>query len=477
MEFLGIVKFGSLRIGNNVVPVPSKPYNTDSEIYLGSGLGDLYDANDNIKVSNSDNNNLLTWYKFNSEGKVIYVCDRVIINNLSENQLRELLYTDRYIDNNKYRIRCLNKNEWINSVELGLSIGLPINNIDEFSGVNKNVQDNYHNAFWNWIGIKNYIINEDIIIAKGCNYPNAEYVSLFNCGDYGFRPVLEEFLPTPIVNCEEGRLGEVSEPFDFKYTVTSYLDNDVLTIKEKFNGEVVNNYVSNSGVVDSVMSLSNVWNENSYGVQKIEIEAINKNNEVSNKVATFTVSTPTFVDKNGLTYFANQLWTSKIKPFVEEFSKKQGGLVLDSGFNYEGVGTKYNTAYVDNGVGIRHGVTSTASTIAKFNTSDLKLGRHGVVVRASLSDGSLTSNVFTVNIYKKASDGSRTSIGSRTFKANEFIGGNNSYKCAYFSFDYAIVKNLGDTVDIEVVSVSGANSNTLILDYILISPLLPAVYS
>ncbi|MGL5649247.1 MAG: hypothetical protein ACRDDY_15515 [Clostridium sp.] len=474
MKFLGVVKMGCLSNGTENLKIPKKPYNTDVEIYTGSGLGDI--VSDDIRLSLVDSNeDLLTWYKFQSSDKVIYVCDRVLINNMSKSRLLDIISKNITLGGDKYNIRVPYIDEWNDLVRDSAVSGLPINTFtDTISNINKIKSNNVHNQFWNWIGIGTYVLKGKDIVGKGYYYPECEMVSEYDCGNMGFRPVLEEYVDYPIVQCETGRLEDTDKPFDFPYTVMSYVDNDNIHIREKFNGVVVKEYDTSESVMSNTMSLSNHWDSLQYGVQKIEIEARNKNGETTVKKATFATELPSFLDREGLNYFATSLWNSKIKPLVEEFSRKAGGLVLDSSRQYVGVATKFNTASVDNGVGLRHTINSTSTNMIRFNTTDLKLGKYGIMVRANVSDTSHSNNTFVVTAYRKTANGTRSALASRTFKASEFEGG---YKCKYFAFDYATIKNDGDSIEIDIDSVSGATTNTFTLDYVLLSPMLPGIYS
>ena len=482
INYLGEQVLGSFFNGNTIQKTPSKPFDTYDEPYIGCGLGDVssFNISDlNIGDTPNDPNNALNWHIFEVDGNTLYVCDRVILNGNTINNYESSSYLNGEfvtIDGKNYLARMLTPDEWekflvnedrIFGVPVYTSIGEIDPTIDDIK------QFGNHNVFWNWLGMGTVLSNGSV---KGYFAPDYD----FNAPDliyaYGYRPVLEPLKEYPIINGDEGRLGLYSEPFTYKYDVTTYVNNDTVTIKEKLNGEVINTITRYGvGMVhEGSIDLNPYWIILGGGTHTIEIEATNKNGIITTKVVMFNTPTITYVHHEGLEYFASKLWDSKIKPFVTEMGKRQGGLVLDSSESYTGVGTFENTTQADNGKCIKTNINGNANILACFSTDAIKLGRHGISLRVSVNNR-VNANTFELGVYKK-NGSTRSLISKKTFKSSDLTAV-NKFENLYMSFNYDGDKLAGQTLEFELKTLSCSTSHVLKLDYILVSPILPTVFS
>lgn len=481
IEYLGIVKLGGLYLEDNSLPVPTKPFDTKDAIFRGSGLGDVHSFLKNAdiskwKIKNTplEESNKILWHRFKKDGRDIFICDRVLINNISEKDL-DLMKSNQsiYIDGEKYILSIPTKKDWKDIVCCEENIlGIPDNTYSKVK-MNKDVLTSNHNVFWNWLGMYSFVKNdENKLELVGYYNPSCERQgeNELRASLIGFRPMLEKAPAVPVVICEEGSLGECDQPFIFNYSARTYVDNDSLRIIEKINDIVINDYISANEEVVSSIDLNRHWDSLGMGRQNISIHVTNKNNETVVKNAQFYTQLPTFVDRDGLEYFAGKFWNDKIKPFVVEFTKRQGGLVLDSGEKYTGVGVKEVTNLVDNGVCIKCPVNSNENVLACFSTDVIKLGRHSVSIRVA-TDNKTSGNSFKLDIYKVVGS-TRTRLAQKTVKDSDFTG-TNRYQNFYMTFDYDGTKVAGQKIEVEVKTLTNSTAHNLKLDYILISPLLP----
>lgn len=478
MKYLGKVELGGLYFDNQTLKIPINPHDNSKEVFNGSGIGDVYTFEKNkyrIGSTPVENDKKLKWHKFKSDNNTIYICDRVLVNNLSYDDIQEWMSNNYvYIDNKKYIQRTMTQSEW----ELLVLNNDNVNGIVSLSKVpktiNKNVKNNNHNQFWNWIGIGTYTKNNDGVVAAGGKSPEnlMQVNSTYSSSDVGFRPVLEEVHNKPIITGEEGRLGEYPEPFNYEYSTESYLDNDTLRVVESIDNTPINEYTTQGSLTNSSIDMSQHWNDLPTGSHRITVQATNSENQVSTKTALFNTPVSTFVHKEGLDYFATQLWNTKIKPLMEDFSKKVGGLVLDSNWP-TCIGNKvlHPTNLSDNGNALRCNILTTESHIITFVTNTLKLGKYAIGVRA-MSSINTSTNCFKIDVVKVAG-ATRTTIATKTFKDSDF--GNTAYNINYLMFDYGGSKVDGQTVEFVVTGISSTN-HVLYLDYVLISPVLPAVF-
>lgn len=472
---------GSFSNQTSVQKPPSKPFDTYDEPYIGCGLGDIPSFSiSNLKIGDTPNdpNNTLKWHVFEVDGNILYVCDRVILNNNTISDYESSNYLDGEfvtIDGKNYLSRALTPDEWdrflINEDRIfGVPVYTSIGEIDPT--IDDIKQHSNHNIFWNWMGIGTVLSDRSV---KGYFSPDYNFNVLDSAYSYGYRPVLEVLKEYPVIGGDEGRLGLYSEPFTYTYDVTTYINDDTVVIKEKLNSEVINTVTKYGvGTIHSAsIDLTPYWTGLGGGNHVIEIEATNKNGVTTTKVAMFNTPTITYVHHDGLDYFANKLWGSKIKPFVNEMSKKQGGLVLDSSEQYTGVGILENTLQADNGKCIKTNINSSSNVLACFTTDAIKLGKHGVSIRVSVNN-LLNEDTFELSVYKNTGS-SRSLISSKVFKSSD-LDATNKFQNLYMTFDYNGDKVANQKLDFELKTLSCSTEHTLKLDYMLISPLLPTVF-
>lgn len=483
MKYFGKVELGGLYLDEKELIIPTKPYDSSKEVFNGSGLGNVYNfekGNYKIGSTPTESNKKIKWNKFENENGVkIYICDRVLLNNITCEQVEQLLVSQFvYIDNKKYIQRLITEDEWKKVVlnEEGITglTSVPKKS-KTFKTLTKDTQKSNHNQLWNWVGIYTHTLGKKGCICYGFKEPNAQVniSRTFKSFDIGFRPVLEEVQIKPIISGESGRLGEMEKPFEYKYSTMSYIDNDNLRIVEKLNNVPIKEYTTQGGTTESTINLSKYWNDLPIGTQNLTIQATNSNNETNTKIVKFSTPVSTFVHKEGLDYFANQFWNVKIKPLMEDFSKRVGGLVLDSNWKeITGTKTLYATNLSDNGNALLCPITTTASDILTFSTNTLKLGKYAVGVRAMAS---LSTNIdsFSVSVVKNV-NGTKTTLLTKNFKASDF--GNSFYDMKYFMFDYIGSKESNQKLEFVVKGMASTTAHSLYLDYILISPILPAVF-
>lgn len=483
VEYLGSTKFGGMYCNNNSVKIPQMPYDTDKNMFNGSGLGDIHsfvkegeELTWNLGNTPKEEEKIIQWNKFRYKDRNIYVCDRVLLNNISYNEIKNL-YKDEYvfIDGKKFMHRLITEEEWLNFIATEEKIaGVPFLNVD-FTKIDKTVRNMNHNLFWNWIGIYTFVQTDKQVKCYGYSNPKnfIEVQDAYKSGFVGLRPILEEVYGYAIIEGKDGKLGEFENPFIYDYSTVTYIDNDRLNVVEKLNDTVLREYTTDKSVNNETIDLTNHWENLPIGIHKINIEATNKNGEITTKTAQFTTPTATFVNKEGLDYFTQKFWNEKIKPFVTELSKRAGGLVLDSNENFTGVGVKENTNLADNGVCVKATVDSTVKTLAKFSTNVLKLGNHGLLIRIS-SDKIVSGGSFSIIVTKKVGDVS-TQLSKKEVQCSEFTQA-NKYQNFYTTFEYQDGKQSGETIEIEVQTANNANTHVIKLDYVLISQMLPAVF-
>lgn len=481
INYLGEKLMGSFLNNSIIQTPPSKPYDTYDEPYIGCGLGNI----PSFSVSNlvfsdtpNDTSNAIKWHMFDVDGSILYVCDRVLLNGNNINAYQGSNYINgefATIDNKSYLVRAMTPSE-LNTFILNEDriFGVPIyNDSGEIDPTIDDIRKNSnHNIFWNWLGAGTLLSGGTV---KGYFSPNYNFNSPNLTGAYGFRPVLEVLKEYPVIGGDEGRLGLHSEPFIYNYDVTTYVSDDVVIIKEKLNSEVINT-ITKYGVGTihvGNLDLAPHWNKLSGGNQIIEIEATNKNGITTTKVAMFNTPTTTYVHHDGLDYFATQLWNSKIKPFVTEMGKKQGGLVLDSSERYTGIGALESTPQVDNGKCIKVNINNTSNVLACFTTDAIKLGKHGISARVSVNN-KLNENTFELSVYKK-NDSERILIEKKIFKSSDLVE-INKYQNLYMVFDYTGDKIPGQKLDFELKTLTCSTEHILKLDYILVAPLLPTLF-
>lgn len=485
-KYIGTKNFANLIKDNNVLEVPS----TIEETYSFSELPDITkwnigDTDDKLKA--------LTWHELKNDTKTILICDRVLVKNISLQDLNDYLVGKRIaIDNEDFICRLIysgteyedryngtkNKNEWDYIIGGNQQIvGLPAIYGESVKYHYESIDyQSTHNLFWGWAGIGTITSNfkDENVIVRGANSPDFifEKAQDYRGNDIGWRPVLEKVVQEPVIEADRGRLGEFTEPFVYKYTLKSYnLNEDVLNTVIKLDGNIIEQGDMQANIQNE-LNLGDYWEGLYKGRHTIEIHTVNNSSLEATTIASFNTPAPTFVDKEGLDYFARQLWNTKIKTFVADFSKRQGGLVLDANETFVGDGQIEENKFADCGKAIISTIDTTPKTVAKFSTDAIKLGKHGVALRGKV-DNRLEVETIEVIINSNA-NGSKTEIGRRKFKSSDFKT-IDKFCTVYMSFEYDIEKIDNQVLEVEVNTLSSSTTHTFKLDYVLISAILPGV--
>lgn len=208
--FNGILQFGVLNV-NGVKPSPTRPWVTDSYPGNLSSRG-----NGNIPVysghpiefydSAISPNNKITWAYIKDGNKQLYISTKVLLTNISWNQLNEqgmIFGTSVKIDGKEYKLRVLANYDWQVIVENKFNIvGLPIPTTEDTTHVNTYGQlDGKHNELWNWWGIRTMCQETLDGTALNKGYSSVTGTSYYAVGasskEVGWRPVLEYIESTP----------------------------------------------------------------------------------------------------------------------------------------------------------------------------------------------------------------------------------------------------------------------------------------
>lgn len=312
-EFLGVVKLGTLYYKNDGKPKalknPKNPVNritrwsNDPELdkvdeinTFTYGKGDINSAESNydsiydeyyIGDTSLNKDEQLSWVKIRDKNKILYICDRVILDHLEPRHNIDELTQSReiIIDNNKYTCRSIKlcmaerrsdpnsesssaticvkcpryydpktekyyycEDEWADYIlnKKGIK-GLPIPqkyDLHENVDVEK-AYNGEHNKLWHWFGVETstpirnpsgWHGSETYNIA--CGGRGADYWrgDRWDFGYYEWRPVLEYLKPAPTISDTDRNLGDKNKGFSISYTVS---DMDTVKVTEKLNGTVI----------------------------------------------------------------------------------------------------------------------------------------------------------------------------------------------------------------------------------------------
>ncbi len=229
-EFLGMVELGTLYKDGEELPLPTRPWVSDS--YPGKlsnrGKGDIPQFTSLKDMSkwvigdtSSKEENKLKWIKIKDGDKILLICDRVILNSISWDDLNNAGYVlgkEIIIDGKKYACRLLiggedtrvgtnlysgaipTDNEWdrfiINEANIS-GLPKPIQE-DLDSTFNYDDLDREHNQMWNWWG--NYSFCKESFRGAAYSKTARGYLSgnyIYSIASWstststGWRPVLE----------------------------------------------------------------------------------------------------------------------------------------------------------------------------------------------------------------------------------------------------------------------------------------------
>lgn len=215
MEYLGNIRFGTLyQNGTAKLLRPTRPWFSNN--YPGSlserGKGNISTSASGVSFhidnTDPDTDYQIQWVHFKEGNLHIYVCDRVLLTNISWNDLNEkgmITGTPVTIDGKEYKLRVLTGGmlasagtEWDKFIQNPSISSLPKPTTEDINDTNTYGQlDGAHNQLWNWWGVRT--ICQETEYSRG--YTSASGRSSLGVTDktlaMGWRPVLEHLDTTP----------------------------------------------------------------------------------------------------------------------------------------------------------------------------------------------------------------------------------------------------------------------------------------
>ena len=220
----------------------------------------------------SDDAKKLQWVKIKDGDKTLLICDRVILVNVTWNDLNSagwIFGKEVTIDGAKYKLRSLTggsnyrntsdayaggtptNNEWdrfITREEVITGLPAPVSS-DLDSNLNSTDFSSTHNALWNWAGVytwcqETYSSNTSFRAFRGINSVRLwyYYYATFASLSVGFRPVLEILNTDPLISDSDRDLGDKNSNFTITYTVDDADSGDVLTATESIDGRTTKSF-------------------------------------------------------------------------------------------------------------------------------------------------------------------------------------------------------------------------------------------
>ena len=229
----------------------------------------------------SDDTKKLQWVKIKDGDKTLLICDRVILVNVTWNDLNSagwIFGKEVTIDGAKYKCRSLTggsnyrggdayaggtptNNEWDRFVTREEVItGLPAPVSSDLDGnFNSTDLSSAHNQLWNWMGVytwcqETYSSNTSFRAVRGCHsarYWNSDYATYSN-PVVGFRPVLEILNTDPLISDSDRDLGDKNSNFTITYTVDDADSGDVLTATESLDGQTTKSFAPTRNLVNTI---------------------------------------------------------------------------------------------------------------------------------------------------------------------------------------------------------------------------------
>ena len=215
--------------------------------------------------------NKLQWVKIKDGDKTLLICDRVILVNVSWDDLNGQGYVTGKtvtIDGAKYKCRLLTggsnrrngdsyaggtptNNEWdrfITREEVISGLPAPVSS-DLDSSTNSTDLNSAHNKFWNWFYVYSWCQET---YAEGASYRAYRgynsarywnwYDSSYRYAYLGFRPVLEILNTDPLISDSDRNLGDKNQNFTIEYTVDDADSGDVLAATESIDGRTTKSF-------------------------------------------------------------------------------------------------------------------------------------------------------------------------------------------------------------------------------------------
>ena len=275
-QYLGTVKLGGFYNNGAILKRPTKPWQINTTPPGASGNGDIPSmsgsmANYTFGDTPSAEANKLQWVKIKDGDKTLLICDRVILVNVSWDDLNAQGYVTGKtvtIDGAKYKCRLLTggsnrrngnyyaggtptNNEWdrfITREEVVSGLPAPLSS-DLDTNQNSTDLNSAHNKFWNWFYIyswcqETYAENASNRARRGYASARTWYwsVSSYRSANLGFRPVLEILNTDPLISDSDRNLGDKNQNFTIEYTVDDADSGDVLAATESIDGRTTKSF-------------------------------------------------------------------------------------------------------------------------------------------------------------------------------------------------------------------------------------------
>ena len=230
----------------------------------------------------SDDAKKLQWVKIKDGDKTLLICDRVILVNVTWNDLNSagwIFGKEVTIDGAKYKLRSLTggsnyrntsdayaggtptNNEWdrfITREEVITGLPAPVSS-DLDSNLNSTDFSSTHNALWNWAGVytwcqETYSSNTSYRAIRGYNSARTwyYYYATYSYSYVGFRPVLEILNTDPLISDSDRDLGDKNSNFTITYTVDDADSGDVLTATESLDGQTTKSFAPTRNLVNTI---------------------------------------------------------------------------------------------------------------------------------------------------------------------------------------------------------------------------------
>ncbi|MCB5925665.1 hypothetical protein LJB72_08585 [bacterium 210820-DFI.5.26] len=230
----------------------------------------------------SDDAKKLQWVKIKDGDKTLLICDRVILVNVTWNDLNSagwIFGKEVNIDSAKYKLRSLTGGTGPRSTNDWYSGGTPANNEwDRFvtreevitglpapvssdldSSLNSTDLSSAHNQLWNWMGVytwcqETYSSNTSHRAVRGYNSARGwnHYYASGSYSTLGFRPVLEILNTDPLISDSDRDLGDKNSNFTITYTVDDADSGDVLTATESLDGQTTKSFAPTRNLVNTI---------------------------------------------------------------------------------------------------------------------------------------------------------------------------------------------------------------------------------
>lgn len=319
-----LVKLGTLYMGSTKIPRPTRAWRNNGEPYSGAGTGNIhsYSVGSSLEIRDTESNDAdkMQWIEVNEGGKKYLVSDRVMLVNISWDDLnaQNLIFGKNItIDGQQYKLRVLTggaerreggsgtsygggklPNEWDNWIVNEANLpGLPIpSSTDLDSTLNSTDLNSPHNQKWNWMGVyswcqETYLHNTAYRSTRGRNSARSYYYNFasYRSAGVGWRPVLEVLNSAPLITGDAQNQGNKTAPFSLNYQVSDPED-DAVNVVVKLNGITVDTKTNiEQGVNHTYTITQEQWAGLPLNVEStITIEATDSKNAKSTRVHTFT---------------------------------------------------------------------------------------------------------------------------------------------------------------------------------------------